>query len=379
MPDTFDAEAIARAFHEAYERLAPSFGYETRKASAVPWADVPEPNRQLMTAVAAEIAPLVAAKPIRERDSLARRLGIRYGELEEARTALRQAHDELDQLSRRPSTADQRKAEAALIDAWPNLADDPVHVEQLAAIALNAAYNPAWRPSGPGSVAATRTTDARTCVGCGDDVWPGERVWPTGHAGVLCAICQAKAEPTRTKPGIGEATSGGDRCAYSGPNPGPATCNDEATIHLLITDAQHPAGVALAACTQHARIARASGQLVDEHIFQPGCAAAVVVWGWDHCSPDTTVPTPEPDEPCQPIGCDNGYHLPGCQYAEADTETVDRSVAIAAGPAPTESHDDECEAEWVEGARSWTTCRCAQRNCPHCDGDQACTHCGSGV
>jgi len=22
--------------------------------------------------------------------------------------------------------------------------------------------------------------------------------------------------------------------------------------------------------------------------------------------------------PCQPIGCDNGYHLPGCVFAEAD-------------------------------------------------------------
>lgn len=48
-------EDIARMFHEAYERLAPSFGYETRKASAVPWEDVPEPNRSLMVAVAGEV------------------------------------------------------------------------------------------------------------------------------------------------------------------------------------------------------------------------------------------------------------------------------------------------------------------------------------
>lgn len=93
MPD-LDPTAIAQAFHEAYERLAPSYGYETRRESAVPWADVPEQNRALMTAVAAEVAPLIAAKPIRERDSLARRLSIRFGELEEARAALRQAHDE---------------------------------------------------------------------------------------------------------------------------------------------------------------------------------------------------------------------------------------------------------------------------------------------
>lgn len=50
------AELLARTFHEAYERLAPSFGYETRKESAVDWDDVPEPNRSLMLAVAAEVA-----------------------------------------------------------------------------------------------------------------------------------------------------------------------------------------------------------------------------------------------------------------------------------------------------------------------------------
>lgn len=50
-----DADALAQRFHETYERLAPSFGYETRRDSAVPWEDVPETNRWLMAAVAAEI------------------------------------------------------------------------------------------------------------------------------------------------------------------------------------------------------------------------------------------------------------------------------------------------------------------------------------
>lgn len=50
-----DAEAIARRFHEAYERLAPLFGYATRKASAVPWEQVPEANRKLMIATCAEV------------------------------------------------------------------------------------------------------------------------------------------------------------------------------------------------------------------------------------------------------------------------------------------------------------------------------------
>lgn len=44
------AEEIARAFHEAYERLAPQYGYETREASAKPWDEVPENNRNLMIA-----------------------------------------------------------------------------------------------------------------------------------------------------------------------------------------------------------------------------------------------------------------------------------------------------------------------------------------
>jgi hypothetical protein len=50
-----DPEALARKFHEVYERLAPHYHYETRKASAVPWEDVPDNNKALMVAVAAEI------------------------------------------------------------------------------------------------------------------------------------------------------------------------------------------------------------------------------------------------------------------------------------------------------------------------------------
>lgn len=56
-----EAEDVARLFHETYERLAPSFGYETRRASAVPWEQVPERNRSLMVAVAGEVATAVRA------------------------------------------------------------------------------------------------------------------------------------------------------------------------------------------------------------------------------------------------------------------------------------------------------------------------------
>lgn len=51
-PHAVSPEALARFFHEEYERLAPEHGYETRKESAVPWVEVPEPNRKLMVAVA---------------------------------------------------------------------------------------------------------------------------------------------------------------------------------------------------------------------------------------------------------------------------------------------------------------------------------------
>lgn len=50
-----NAEALAKRFHETYERLAPAYGYKTREASAVPWDDVPKTNKDLMIAVCREI------------------------------------------------------------------------------------------------------------------------------------------------------------------------------------------------------------------------------------------------------------------------------------------------------------------------------------
>jgi hypothetical protein len=50
-----DDERIARAFHEAYERLAPGFGYETREESATAWENVPDANRRLMVATVADL------------------------------------------------------------------------------------------------------------------------------------------------------------------------------------------------------------------------------------------------------------------------------------------------------------------------------------
>jgi hypothetical protein len=49
------AERIAQSFHETYERLAPEFGYRTRQASAVPWSDVPQQNKDLMIETVREL------------------------------------------------------------------------------------------------------------------------------------------------------------------------------------------------------------------------------------------------------------------------------------------------------------------------------------
>lgn len=46
---------------------------------------------------------------------------------------------------REPTSDREGLAVAAVVDAWPDLAADPVYVEQLVRVALNAAYNPAWR------------------------------------------------------------------------------------------------------------------------------------------------------------------------------------------------------------------------------------------
>jgi hypothetical protein len=45
-------EEVAQLFHEVYERLAPQFGYTTRRDSAVPWDEVPGKNKALMIAAA---------------------------------------------------------------------------------------------------------------------------------------------------------------------------------------------------------------------------------------------------------------------------------------------------------------------------------------
>jgi hypothetical protein len=51
-----DVEGMAKVFHEAYEILAPTYEYTTRKESAVAWDYVPDANKQLMIATARTVS-----------------------------------------------------------------------------------------------------------------------------------------------------------------------------------------------------------------------------------------------------------------------------------------------------------------------------------
>ena len=65
-----DPESVAKLFHETYERLALTFNYETRRATRVPWEKVPERNKRLMVAVAAEV--LAVLFPLEEQSPLSK-------------------------------------------------------------------------------------------------------------------------------------------------------------------------------------------------------------------------------------------------------------------------------------------------------------------
>jgi hypothetical protein len=43
-------EAIAKRFHDEYERLAPQYRYDTRRESRVPWESLTPTHQALMTA-----------------------------------------------------------------------------------------------------------------------------------------------------------------------------------------------------------------------------------------------------------------------------------------------------------------------------------------
>jgi len=58
-------EALALRFHETYERLAPSFGYETRPDTKA--FDPDSPNGRLMIAVCSELSAALSSSPSQEQ------------------------------------------------------------------------------------------------------------------------------------------------------------------------------------------------------------------------------------------------------------------------------------------------------------------------
>lgn len=56
-------EQIAMLFHDTYERLGPSFGWDTQQRCKREWADLPPENKHLMVATCKEVRALLAAQP----------------------------------------------------------------------------------------------------------------------------------------------------------------------------------------------------------------------------------------------------------------------------------------------------------------------------
>lgn len=57
-------------------------------------------------------------------------------------------------------------------------------------------------------------------------------------------------------------------------------------------------------------------------------------------------------EPCQPIGCDNGYHLPGCIYETIDNGTKEEEMT-AAKSAKSETPEFENGADVTTAPTDW--------------------------
>lgn len=69
-----EARALAERLHEAYERMAPAFGYETREESRKAWPEVPIRNRALMVISVADVIDKLGLREevglaLRRRDS----------------------------------------------------------------------------------------------------------------------------------------------------------------------------------------------------------------------------------------------------------------------------------------------------------------------
>lgn len=69
-------------------------------------------------------------------------------------------------------------------------------------------------------------------------------------------------------------------CLYTGPTPGVPQCGKNATTHLFVSSPTM-GDVALATCPDHEAIARAAGDVVDEHGFGGFCGMPGTLWSFD--------------------------------------------------------------------------------------------------
>jgi hypothetical protein len=59
-------ENLAKLFHETYERLAPAFGWKTKKGCNVPFNRLPERNKALMIATCQTVLNEIKKETIKE-------------------------------------------------------------------------------------------------------------------------------------------------------------------------------------------------------------------------------------------------------------------------------------------------------------------------
>lgn len=140
-------EPLAREFHETYEKLAPDFGYETREASAKPWEDVPEQNKDLMIAVCREILRRRAEEALPQRqDSLQAQLeSVRYLAV---KAGAYEAADAISGLLGRATLGEIATASVVDFARWIVRLDDPADadaVEERRKVTMTGIINRAHR------------------------------------------------------------------------------------------------------------------------------------------------------------------------------------------------------------------------------------------
>jgi hypothetical protein len=106
----WDAEYMAIKFHEAYERLAPSFGYATRNETRV--FDEESANGKLMIAVCAEILEILPrATAVEDARDAARYRWLRVNEDDRNRAFQSNCFEELDKVIDAALSAQRRESD----------------------------------------------------------------------------------------------------------------------------------------------------------------------------------------------------------------------------------------------------------------------------